>query len=101
METLKFGPNDVTVDNDLVASVSNGTPTLEDAQQFLDAVAEVEARHGQVVMLTDVSKGFAMSPEIRRLTVDWSKKHRLVASALWGATTTTRAVLTLVTRAMN
>ena len=101
MESYKFGPNDVHVDGDLVFTVVHGVASLDAAQRYLEVAAEVLAKHGQVVMLTDVTEGFGLSPDTRRYTTEWSKKHVIAASAIFGASAPTRAMLLLVTRAMN
>lgn len=101
MDSYKFGPNDVYVEGDLIFTVVHGVASLEASQSYLAVAAEVLVKHGQVVMLTDVTEGFGLSPETRRYTTEWSKKHAIVASAIFGASAPTRAMLLLVTRAMN
>jgi len=101
MDPLKLGPTHVYIEGDLVYSVVNGVTPLEYAKRYLDVVAEVGAKHGHILLLTDVTRGFGLSPETRQYTAEWAKSHRIKASALFGANPTTRAMLTLVTRAMN
>ena len=98
---MKVGPNDVTIDGDIIFGRVHGVPTMEDTRKFLEIVAEVEAKYGQILFLTDVTEGFGLSSESRRYTAEWSKQHRIVASAFFGASTPARAMLTLVMRAMS
>jgi hypothetical protein len=101
MDFQKFGPNDIRIEGDLVFSVVHGVPSLADTRRFLDLVADVASRHGSVVMLTDVTEGFGLSPETRRYTAEWSRDHTIAASALFGASSATRAMLMLVFGAMR
>lgn len=101
MEPLKIGPTHIYIEGDLVYSVANGVTPLEYAKRYLDIAAEVGAKHGHILLLTDVTRGFGLSPEVRQYTAEWAKSHRIKASALFGANSTTRAMLTLVTRAMK
>lgn len=98
---MKFGPNDVIIEGDMVFSRVHGVPDMEDMRKFFEMVAEVEAKYGQVLFLSDVTEGFGLTSESRRYTAEWSKNHRIVANAFFGASTPARAMLTLVLRAMS
>lgn len=101
MDSQKFGPNDVHVEGDLVFTIVHGVASLDASRRYLELVAEVTAKHGRVVMLTDVTKGFGLSPETRRYTTEWGKTHTVAASAVFGASAPARAMLLFVTRAMS
>ena len=101
MEAYKFGPNDIYVEDDLVFAVVHGIASLEATKDYLALTSEVAARHGQVVQLTDVTWGFGLAPETRRYAAEWAKTNYVVASAVFGASAPTRAMLLLVTGAMN
>lgn len=101
MEAYRFGPNDIYVEDDLVFAVVHGVASLEATKGYLALTSAVAARHGQVVQLTDVTWGFGLAPETRRYAAEWAKSNYVVASAIFGASAPTRAMLLLVTGAMN
>lgn len=100
MAFQRFGPNETQVEDDVVYSIIHGVISLDEARRFLDLVAEVRVKHGHVLMLSNVTEGFGMSPETRRYTAEWSRTHKMDASALFGASALARSMIMLVTRAM-
>lgn len=101
MEAYKFGPNDIYVEDDLVFAVVHGVAGLEATKEYLALTAAVAVRHGQVVQLTDVTEGFGLAPDTRRYATEWAKTNSVAASAIFGASAPTRAMLMLVMRAMS
>lgn len=96
----EMGPNTVYVDDDLVHSVNRGAVTLEMARQYLEVVAATLDRHGRAFLLTDASAGFPVSTEARKHIAEWPRMNEIGASAVFGNGIATRAMLTLITRAI-
>ncbi len=101
MEEYNIDQTKVIVDGDTVFSVTAGTTSLETAKVVLGICADVLAKHNRLFMLTDVSKGFSVSSEVRRFQSEWAKAHVITGSALYGAGAVTRAMVTLIHGAMT
>jgi hypothetical protein len=101
VETHQVGVNTVYVDGDLVHTVCNGETTLAMVQEYFPLVERVLAEKGRVFLLADASKTIAISSEARRYITEWSKTHRLTAVANVVTSPVARAMMTMVTRAMN
>jgi len=96
------GPNPVYVEDDIVLSVVFGPSTLEGVKEFFTIAEPVFAKYGYAFLLTDATRGiFNVNADARRAIAEWSKTHRVAASAVFGQGTMIRAMLTLVSRAMS
>jgi len=97
----QVGKNTVTVEGDIIFSVSNDDTTLDMALQVLDIAEGVLKTHGRVLFLTDAQGNHTIHADARRAIIEWSRVHPVVASAVFGQGFVSRAMLTLVLRAMN
>ena len=102
MEKFIAGPNPVYVEDDIVHSVVFGPSTLEGVQAFFAIAEPVFVKYGYAFLLTDATRGvFNVTADARRAIAEWSKTHRVAASALFGPGPMIRGMLTLVSRAMS
>lgn len=101
MEKVLDAPNEVYVEDDLIFSVSRQPTTLESVKTYFAAVEPLFLRYGHAFMLTDATRTLEVTAEARRYIAEWGKTHRVIASALFGTSGATRAMLQLVTSAMK
>lgn len=100
MEKFMAGRNPVHIEGDVVLSICLEDTDAEGIRQFFEIVEPVFAKYGRALLLTDATRNVSVSAEARRMLAEWSKTHRVV-TAIFGPGITTRAMLTLITRAMN
>ncbi len=96
-----MGPNDVYVDGDLIFTKVHGDAELAESQQFLELAGQIESQYGHVLMLTDATEGFGLSTDSRRYAADWAKRHRIAASAVFGASAQAAAMILMLARLMS
>jgi hypothetical protein len=79
-----------------------GTPmTLAAVQAWTAEVEPVFAEFGRIVLLTNGRAVMKVSAEARRHLAEWSRAPQIVASAIYDAHPMSRALLALITGAMN
>jgi hypothetical protein len=101
MQKVVSAPNEVFVEDDLIYSISHKPSTLDVTKAYFVAVEPVFAKYGYAFMLTDVTRTLEVAADARRLIAEWGKTHYVVASALFGPSGSTLAMLTLITSAMK
>lgn len=100
---FKIGPHQYFVEDDLVHSIADpNTPmTLATVQAWTAEVEPVLTEFGRVVLLTNGRAVMKVSAEARRHLAAWSRAPQIVASAIYDAHPVSRALLALITGAMN
>lgn len=96
-----FGQHVAWAEEDTFFDTPRGDISLTEMRQMLDLVEEIKQRQGRVFVITKVRELGAISPEARRMCAQWALQNPISAAAVVGASVATRALLTLVLRAMN
>lgn len=89
------------VTEDILDVNTDGEFSLSDMQTVIGLAEQIIDQYGYYFTLTDVSHMGGLTPQARRLAATWSKTHPVAGIAMYGAKLTTRALLTLLMRAMN
>lgn len=94
-----IGPHLIEVEGDTVLTRPTGPFKLEHLTQFLPLLEDILARRGRCFTISDFRSQMTFPPETRRHAIEWSKKHVVTGSVMFGTSLTARVTLTLLVRA--
>lgn len=97
----QIGAHFIDEEGDLIKLEFHGDITLSDTQEILGAVSNMIARRGVFGVLVDATDMRTMTPEARRYAGGYSEAHHGYGAAVLGASLPVRAVMMLVTRALE
>lgn len=100
---FQIGPHRYFIEDDLVHSIAdpNTEQTLESVQAWTEQVEPVLEEYGRIVLLTSGRAVMKVSSDARRHLAQWRHAPKIVASAIYDAHPLSRALLALITGAMN
>lgn len=81
--------------------MQHGEFTLADMRIYTDIAAEVMAQYGYCLMLVDSKDAGSLDADARRYIAHWSVGKPILGIATYNAGLTSRALFTLVLKAMN
>ena len=98
---LPIGKHRYAVDQALFVFEAHGEIDAVEAQQLMELMTGVDAAHGRVLALFDVSLGASMPQESRRLIARWNRKGKPPApTAVVGANALLHGMAVLLTQAI-
>ena len=95
----RFGAHAVELEDDLVIARFRGVLTVAEAQVFTAHVDAITAARGPVYTVLDMRQALGPEPQAREWIGQWGKHAQIHASAVFGANTVLRVVLTLLSNA--
>lgn len=99
--TRSIGAHHLDEEGDLIKLEFHGDITLPDIQQILSAISDMIARQGTFGVLANAAQMGTMTPAARRHVGSFTDAHHGYGAAILGASLPVRAVMTLVTRAVE
>lgn len=96
-----IGAHHLDEEGDLIKLEFRGDVMLPDIQQILSAISDMVARQGTFGVLVNAADMGTMTPEARRFVGSFTDAHHGYGAAVLGASLPVRAVMTLVTRAVE
>jgi hypothetical protein len=100
METL-IGPHRIILEEDVLFAYVSGPWLLDELKQFLLLCEETKLRLGSVYLVTIVGPGYDLPPPSRKYIGEWSRAHEVTGNVLAGAPFAMRALITIMTRALQ
>jgi hypothetical protein len=98
---MLVGPHAVRIEEDLLFVQAGGDFTMEQVMQLTGLADELIARFGAYYSLVDMDRMGKVPPEVRRWVAEWSRGSRVEASAFFGGSVATRALMTLLMHAIT
>lgn len=100
---IEVGPHRMRIVDDCVERIIHGPMNLEQVQAFERHQLPIYEKYAYSLTLTDCHQAAGMSADARRYVALQARLHpeRIYCSALYGCSTLTVAVSTLVTRAIT
>lgn len=100
-EKRTYGKHDLYIEDDILYSVPHGELTLSEMNIYTEFAAEVIARHGYCMLLSDTRDVSGIDAAARRYCAQWSIGKPVIGIAMFNASLTARTLFTLVLKAMN
>jgi hypothetical protein len=94
-----IGPHLLEVEGDTIITRPNGPFKLEHLTEFLPHIEKLLAERGRCFTISDFRSSVSFPAETRRHAIEWSKKHVVTGSVMFGTSLTARVTLTLMVRA--
>jgi hypothetical protein len=95
-----IGSHDVRLSGDVVVGKLRDSFTVEHARDYFAFLQGVQDKIGPFFILTDISELKGMDASARRWMTDQSQEFKCRGAAMYGASLTSRTVITLLLRAL-
>jgi flavoprotein len=97
-----LGKHRCAIAGDLVTIETHGELDAAETGRMMEALVRVEATHGWVGIVFDVTSGASLPLESRRLVAKWDRQGKAPApSGIVGASIALRTIASLVTNAIS